>query len=97
YFQFEATEECALFGVNIELPCIVGLYNARLVGIDQTEKKYDVLFEDESEENKMYMVSLCFKNETELSEYKKKNDNHIEEIFHSAKNIREYVHEMHAE
>ena len=97
YFQFEATEECALFGVNIELPCIVGLYNARLIAIEQAEKKYDVLFEDESEDTKMYMVLLCFKDEIELSEYKKTNNEHIGEIFRSAKNVREYVYEMHAE
>lgn len=95
YFQFEATEVCTLFGVDIELPCIVGLYNARLVNIEQADGKYDVIFENESEEHKMYMTSLCFKDKVELRKYKEMNEGHISETFHSAKDVIEYLNELH--
>lgn len=90
YFEFEGTSSFEVSGQKIELPCIVGIFNAVLSKYEKNEDKCTLFLESESDEKQMYTSTLCFLTKQELIEYKQKTKNRIT-LFRDAKKRNEYL------
>ena len=91
YFEFQATSHVSLFGVDITLPCVVGIFDSVLSNYTVRGKKYKLVLEHLSEDKHMYTSTLRFKTEQELSEYMNGNrDQRISDL-HGAKTAQSYL------
>lgn len=91
YFEFDSISSFELFGQEINLPCIICIFNAILSKYEQDELKeeYTIFFENESDEKQMYISTLRFLTKEELLQYKQKNQNRIL-LFKNAKRKYNY-------
>ncbi len=91
YFEFQATTHCSLFDVDFDLPCTVGIFNAKISDYSKKKGKASLLLENESEEKQMYVSSQIFLTQESLQEYLSKNVNDRITKFHNAKTAQEYI------
>lgn len=91
FFEFEATSRIELFGVNRELPSLIGVFNATLQEYISKGKKQQLVLADESEEKKRYTSIMCFKTHEELKAYKTRDHDKMITLFHDAKRPHEYL------
>ena len=92
YFEFDGESIVKLFGQEIELPCIVGVFNAVF---EKYEKNLEtdectIFLENESEEKQMYISKLSFLNQEALIKYKEETEDRISR-FRDAKKRHEYL------
>lgn len=92
YFEFDGRSTIKLFGLEIELPCIVGVFNAVLARYEKNEETDEctLFLESESEEKQMYTSTLRFLNKDELLKYKEETKDRIFQ-FRDAKKRHEYL------
>ena len=88
FFKFEEMAKFNLMGLEIELPSVVCVFNARLVDIIEKGKNYNIKLADEDKYKPMYMSSLCFKTKKELDVY---NVLKNLSIFKDSKTCRDYL------
>ena len=81
----------SLFGVELNLPCFLMVFNSILAKAVQEEGKYRLQLEDESEAKSRYTSILCFKNTESMQTYKAGERNAMLPLFRDAKRAREYV------
>ena len=93
-FDFVATRIDNLFSVKIKLPCLVKIFNARLVKYSSDGAgKLKIYLEDESESKTRYYTCLLFKDEESMACYQKDtlNSKNAIEAFMRAKTAREFL------
>ncbi|MDR1687008.1 MAG: hypothetical protein LBS21_00145 [Clostridiales bacterium] len=91
YFEFEVTEQILLFGVEIELNKLMGLFNAIITHYEVNEKEYTVFIDDEDSIKKRYVVSMFFKTEQELKVFQASDHNKRISQFREAIEPFEYL------
>lgn len=91
YFEFQATSHISLFGVERDLPCIIGIFDSTLANYTVKGKKYKLLLEHLSEEKHMYTSTLRFTCDEELAKYMEINRNERITSLHGAKTSQEYL------
>lgn len=91
FFEFEATTQINLFGVQMELPTLLGIFNAVLAEYSMRGKTQKIILSDESSEKKRYTSVMCFRNEEEMKAYKATDHNQMITLFHDAKRPQEYL------
>ena len=91
FFEFEVLSNIDLFGIRIELPSLVCVFNAVLQDYVTKGEKQQLLLADESKEKERYTSIMCFKTDEELAEYKAKGNDEIINIFRDAKRPQEYL------
>lgn len=92
FFEFEATSELNLFGIKIELPSLLCVFDAVIKEYIPKGKKQQLVFADESEEKERYTSIMCFKTDEELAEYKTRGYDEIVSCFHDAKRVQEHLY-----
>lgn len=92
YFEFEGMASVELFKCKLDLPCIVGIFNAILSDYkkDELNEECTLFLENESDRKTMYTSELCFLNEEELKKYREEKKDRIL-ILRDAKKINEYL------
>lgn len=92
YFEFQGNSSLKVFGNELELPCLIGISNAIFADYKVTEetKECKVYFEDLSENKKMFISILRFKNESELDKYRA-DEEERPTAFNNAKPIIDYL------
>ncbi len=92
YFEFDGESTVKLFGQDIELPCIVGIFNAVFANYEKDEKTEEctIFLENESDEKQMYISTLRFLHKEELLKYKEETKDRIIQ-FRDAKKRHEYL------
>ncbi len=92
YFEFDGKSTVKLFGQDIELPCIVGIFNAVFANYekDETTSECTIFLENESDDKQMYTSTLRFLNKEELLKYKEETKDRIIQ-FRDAKKRHEYL------
>lgn len=92
--QFEATENIELFGVELQLPALIGIFNSVVKEYSTTkEGKHRLILVDESEDKKRYTAVICFKSEVEMKSYKSSEFQKVVDLLHEAKTVQEYLQE----
>lgn len=91
YFEFQATSRVSLFGVNITLPCVIGIFDSILSDFSVKGKKYKLVLDHISEEKHMFTSTLRFKTEQELTEYMCGDRNQRISVLHDAKTAHSYL------
>lgn len=91
FFEFEATNDIELFGVKINLPCLIEVFDSILSGFEINDGKHKIILSDVSEDKNRYTSMLCFKNEKELKEFKEKDVNERTNLFKQAKKPQEFL------
>ena len=91
YFEFQATSHLSLFGVDIALPCVVGIFDSVLSNYTVKGKKYKLVLEHLSEDKHMYTSTLRFKTEQELADYMNGNRDQRVSALHDAKTAQNYL------
>ena len=92
YFEFDGRSTVKLFAQEIELPCIVGIFNAVLSRYEKNEATNEctIFLENESDRKTMYTSTLRFLNKEELLKYKAETKDRIVQ-FRDAKKRHEYL------
>lgn len=92
-FQFEATENFELFGIELHLHAIAGIFDSVIKEYTlMKDGKQKVVLRDESENKKRYTSIICFKTVEELQTFKNsKFKEIIIELLHEAKPVQEYL------
>lgn len=90
FFEFEGQSKFSLFGQDFELPCLIAIFNSKLVKYSLKKEKYTLYLDNESENNKMYISILNFVKEDNLKAYRKDDSEQIT-LFHNAKTVQEYL------
>ena len=92
YFEFNGKSVVALLGQEIELPCIIGVFNAVFTKYEKNEERDEctIFLENESDEKQMYISELRFLNDEELLKYKEETPDRMNQ-FKNAKKIHEYL------
>lgn len=91
FFEFEASSNINLLGHNLQLPCIISIFNAVLSDYQKENSKYTLSLDDESPTNKMYTSVLHFVSDEKLEEYKSLSFSDRTSAFHNAKRARDYL------
>lgn len=91
YFEFQATSHLSLFGVDIALPCVVGIFDSVLSNFTVKGKKYKLVLEHLSEDKQMYISTLRFKTEQELADYMNVNRDQRISALHNAQTAQRYL------
>lgn len=92
--QFEATENIELFGVKLQLPALIGIFNSVVKEYSTTKGgKQKLILVDESEDKKRYTAIICFKSEDEMKSYKSSEFQKVVDLLHEAKTVQEYLQE----
>lgn len=91
YFEFQATSHISLFGVELDLPCIIGIFDSALANYTVKGKKYKLLLEHLSEDKHMYTSTLRFACDEELAKYMETERNERITSLHGAKTLQEYL------
>ena len=91
YFEFQATTHLSLFGIEVDLPCVIAICDSTITNYTVKGKKYKLLLNHISEEKHMYTSTLRFANEESLVRYMDdKSNDHITSL-HNAKTVQEYL------
>ena len=93
YFEFKGTYHISLFGVEKDLPCIIGIFDSKIINYTIKEKKYKLMLDHVSENRHMYKSMLCFANEIELQSHLSDDITDIRKALHSAKTPEEFLAE----
>ena len=95
-FEFDCKSTVKLFGQEIELPCIVGIFNAVLSRYEKNEETNEctLFFESESDEKQMYSSILRFLNSKELLKYKEETKDRIIKFKDAQKNHEYLIREQ---
>ena len=93
YFEFQANTKGELLGVEIDLPCLIGIFNAKMSSYTINGKKYALYLEHESDQKHMYTSMQRFLTEDELKNYMQSDRNTRITLFHDAKSIHEFLEE----
>lgn len=91
YFEFQATSHISLFGIEKDLPCVIGIFDSMLSDFTVKGKKYKLLLENSSEEKPMYTSTLRVRTEEELQTYMDSSRDDRITSLHDAKTIQEYL------
>lgn len=91
YLEFEATTIIELFGVELKLPALLGIFNSIFAGLDGKGEEQKIILKDESEQKRRYTSILRFKTEEEVQEFKKSDYNQRVTLLHDAKKVQEYL------
>lgn len=91
YFEFQTTSHVSLFGVDITLPCVIGIFDSVLGNYTGRGKKYKLVLEHLSEDKHMYISTLRFKTEQELVDYMNGNRDQRISVLHDAKTVQNYL------
>ena len=91
YLEFEAATIVELFGVELKLPALLGIFNSVFAGLDGKGDEQKILLKDESEQKRRYTSILRFKTEEEVQEFKKSDYNQRVTLLHDAKRVQEYL------
>ena len=91
FFEFEAKTHVELFGVKIEFPALLGIFNAVLSEYTTKGKKQKLVLADESPEKQRYTAIMCFKTEDELKTFKNSDHDKVITLFHDAKLPQDYI------
>ncbi|MGN0006019.1 MAG: abortive infection system toxin AbiGii family protein [Candidatus Gastranaerophilaceae bacterium] len=91
YYEFEATSHIELFGIKIELPALLGLFNSVLSEHKIKGDKQELILVDESPEKRRYTSIMCFKTEEELKDFKTNDHDKMINAFHDAKKPQDYL------
>lgn len=91
YFEFEATSNVSLFGIEKKLPCVIGVFDSLLSNYTVKGKKYKLFLENLSEEKHMYISTLRFKTEEELKAYMGSNSDERITTLNEAKTVQYYL------
>ena len=90
-FNFETTNNIKLFESNINLPCIIFVFNSIVKFVTEKNGKQKLVLYDEDETNKRYASSMYFKSKDQLILYKKDKANEISKLFRDAKRASDYL------
>ena len=93
YFEFQATYHMSLFGVEKDLPCIIGIFDSKLTNYTVKGNKYKLLLDHLSDEQHMYTSTLRFATEDALQTYMGGDRNDIITALHSAKTPEDFLAE----
>ena len=91
YFEFEAAFCISVFGVDLNLPCLLKVFHAKLNDIVDQEDKQVLILKDESIDKPRFTSMLCFKDRESLKEYRDRQHNDVLKLFHDARRAREYL------
>lgn len=92
FFEFTALRSIELFGVELELPCLLRIFNAILAGLSEDGNTKKIILEDQSCDKPRYTSFLCFKDEEHMKKYEESVDRNISiSQFHDAKRAGEYL------
>ena len=91
FFEFEATTHIELFGVQKDLPALLGVFNAVLSDYSANAKKQKLVLADESSEKQRYASILCFRSEEELKAYKSTDHDQMVSLFHDAEKPQDFL------
>lgn len=91
FFRFECMSHVKLFGINKELPTLVGVVNAVIDEYKINGEKQKVTFADESQEKKRFNSVMFFESEDALLKFLNGNHQEIIEMFQNAKKPSEYI------
>lgn len=91
FFEFEATISLTLFGVSISLPCLLMVFNSKLIGVVEEEDTYRLQLDDDSEAQPRFTSMLCFKDNDSMRTYKAGDRSDMLTKFHEAKRARQYI------
>ena len=91
YFEFQMTSHISLFGVELDLPGVIGIFNATLSNFSVKGKRYKLLLENLNEEKHMYTSVLRFSNEDLLEAYMQKDSNERITALHEAKTAQDHL------
>lgn len=91
-FEFTALRGVELFGVELELPCLMRIFNASLAGLEEEGSTQKIILGDQNCDTPRYTSFLCFKDEAHKRKYEE-NTNRDASIsqFHDAKRAGEYL------
>lgn len=87
YFEFQTTSKGNLLGIDFDLPCMIGVFNAKLENYTIKGKKYILALENESEDNPMYTSVRRFLTEAALKDYMTGDRNERINSFLNAKSV----------
>lgn len=90
-FEFEATSQMELFGVQKKLPALLMIFNAVLADFNSNGKKQKFILSDESPKAQRYTSIMYFRNEEDLKAYKSKDYNQKTNLFKNAKKPQDYL------
>lgn len=92
FLEFKAVHCADLFGVKLELPCLLRVFNAILAGFNEEENVKRIILDDQSNDKPRYISFLCFKDEASMKNYEESVDLSISiQQFQNAKYAREYL------
>ena len=91
-FEFTAVRGIELFGVELELPCLMRIFNASLAGLEEEGSTQRIILGDQNCDTPRYTSFLCFKDEAHKKKYEESanRDASISQ-FHDAKRADEYL------
>jgi len=90
-FIFDAYTNVELFGVSVNLPCIVGIFNVAISSYSKDGDQYTLFLTDYSAEEKMHVSQIIFPNEDQQQEYRNIGDNILGKKLFDAKAVLEYM------
>ena len=92
FFEFTAVRSIELFGIELELPCLLRIFNAILAGLREEGNTKKIILDDQSCDKPRYTSFLCFKDEEHMKKYEESVDRNISITqFHDAKRAGEYL------
>ncbi len=91
FFRFECMSHIKLFGINKELPTLVGVANAVIDEYKINGEKQKITFADESQEKERFTSVMFFESEDALLKFLNGNQQETIEMFQNAKKPSEYI------
>lgn len=90
HLQFRSTSIVTLFKKEIELPSVIGIYDAKLSSFEIKEDK-QILYLEDVEDKKMYTSILRFTNDQQREKYLDKGFGFIIDYLMKAKTVHEVM------
>ena len=91
-FEFTAVCGIELFGVELELPYLMRIFNASLAGLEEEGSTQKIILGDQNCDRPRYTSFLCFKDEAHKRKYEESaNRDASVSQFHDAKCAGEYL------
>ncbi len=91
HFEFEATREVKLFGIEFTLHGLVGIANAVLKEFTEKAGKQKIILADVSDEKSRHTASLFFRTEEDMKAFRDQEHNRRFKAFYEAKRAREFL------
>ena len=90
FLELEVSTQTSLFGVDLELPTLLKVFNSMVSNIETNNKKHKIFLSDESKEKHRYTSIMCFASEEEMMVIKNMDFNERVEMFRNVKSPYEY-------